>query len=277
MFHSRSALIGLFMTMAVIFGGGAMLWSPAHAAQDSKAKFKILGVRVAVPVPDEEELKPFNFNSGTTIAVRVDYPGGGLIEIDRDKSKLQAFIDDKGTNLLEGEDRFGRTGIGSFPTINSAGDAAMIEVSGPSLPAVDATKVIAKGKLVVRAATKKKTFEQKNVVLKVGGQIKAGDVAFEVKKFGKSDWEEDKNEIEIETKDDVSAIADVRFLDAAGKDLEIDRNGSMSFGFAGNRTTTWTYTLPKGVKTVTVEIDYWLDMKDVELSFGVATGLGVTK
>lgn len=265
----------LCASMVLVIAGVAAVFSPAIAAQDSaKASFRVAGIRVAAPA-DEDEMRPFNWSSGTTIALRLDFPAGGLIEIDEDASKLQAFVDDKGTNLLEGEERFGNSGFGSFPKISEAGNAALIEITGPSVPAADAGKLIAKGTLVVRAATKKKTFTHKDVALKANGKIEAGSFPLTIKSFGKSDWQEDKNEVALTGKGDVSTIAEIRFLGADGKPLESDRISTMSFGSGESTNVEWSYTLPLNAKVVTVEIDYWQDMKTLELPFGVASGVGV--
>ena len=79
------------------------------APQVSATAIRVVGPGLGA---NGSELRPFNEQPGTTVALSVQAPrGSGIVEIDDDASKIEAFSDDKGQSLLE-EGR-----VGPFPTI----------------------------------------------------------------------------------------------------------------------------------------------------------------
>ncbi|MAE67691.1 MAG: hypothetical protein CMJ18_25840 [Phycisphaeraceae bacterium] len=250
----------------------------ARSRPDPSAGATQLSVRglriVGAPYGDDQTMRPFNYFPGTTLSALVVHSSGGLIELDDDASKITSFVDSRGTNLLEGEDRFGRAGLGMFPSFSEDGKAALIEINGPATPARGATSISAEGALTFRVATRKKTFSQSNVALAAGTQIKAGPFTFKLTETGKPDWGEEPLQITLEAKQDLGALAEVRFKDADGKLIESKSGGSMRSSSFGNVTVQSAYRLARKVESVTFEIDVWADMRTVKVPFAAKTSVG---
>lgn len=212
---------------------------------------------------------------GTTIAILIESPKGGLISILPDKSKLDLFADDKGTNLL-GEKKFG-TGIASFPRLAKDGKAGLVDITGKVLPASGATSIQAKGTITLGIATQKKKTKSKPFAVKQGTTTKIGDVNFLIKKAGKPSYGKEPLEITFETKDDVTAVAGYLFEDAAGKEIKMRKAGSSRSGFNKSYTTTMSFAFEKEVKELVLVMDAWQDKKEVPYKFDVSIGIGGIK
>ena len=104
-------------------------------------------------------LNPLNTQkTGTTMVLIMQAPKGGIIKVLSDKSKLESFTDDKGTNLL-GKKKFDN-GLGGFPKVAADGKAAMIDIKGTNLPVKGATLLQAKGTITVAIARRKRKSNQ---------------------------------------------------------------------------------------------------------------------
>jgi hypothetical protein len=149
---------------------------PGARAQEEEGKttVEVRGLRLVGKAYGDEwrGLRAFNWTPGTSVAVLVQRPGGGIIDMDEDKSEITALTDDKGTNLLEGA-RFGNTGF-SFTNVAEDSKALMTELKGPKVPAAGATKINAKGSLVLLAATEQKTAKTDVGPVEKGRKLKAG-------------------------------------------------------------------------------------------------------
>ena len=219
------------------------------------------------------ELNVPNGQSGTALTLLIMSPSGGLIAFDKDASKLSAFADNKGTSLLE-KRRFGQSGFGGFPKISKDGKACMLEIQGGALPSKDATGLVASGTLVFKTGTTKKEYTQKDVPLTIGSKITVGAMSFEITKIGKPDWGDEPLEIELKTKQDISTMAGIKFLDAAGKEIESDLSSWGNMGFGGMMTYKRSYKLGKMVNKATIVVSVWTDMKTQTVPLNVNTSIG---
>jgi len=222
------------------------------------------------------ELHPLNWSPGTAVAVLVKRPGGGLIELDRKASKLTKFADDKGTDLLNAN-KSSRSATHGFArdNISADGKACMIELMCAGVPAKGAKTVVASGTMIFKFATKKKTFTHKNIALKAGSTIKAGAITFKITKAGKPQWGDAALEITLNTNTDISKIAAIRFLDAAGKEIPSKEAGGSTMRMGKLVTVEKSFTLKKKVAVATVAIDYWMDMKTLKVPFNIKATIGL--
>lgn len=228
-------------------------------------------VRKAYGSGENSQLVPFNtFKPGVEIALGIGVKEGGIISIDEDASVLSKFTDDKGTDLIVKE--FGRKGFGSFPKQTDDGKNGLLSLTTSKLPVENATKVMASGKIALTTATTKKTERTKALALKQGGKFVLGTINFKINKVETSG---DDTDVELETTDDLSALAEVRFVGPGNAKLETDRRGSGSMSFAGKKTSTINYSIKKSPASVIVEADVWQDAKKVELPFDVSIALPV--
>jgi len=245
-----------------------------------KVLVMVVGLRIIGPgYGDNMHMRAFFKQPGTTVALLVKSPKGGLIELDRKVSRVATFTDDKGTDMTKSVKRgkWGtkKAGFGAFPKISKDTKACLVELHSPIVPAKGAKIVKAAGTLVFKTATKKKTFKQTGVVLKVGTKIKAGKIPFEIVKTGKPKWGKAKLTITLKTNRDILDIAAIRFLDAADKPIKSTGAGGSAMRMGKNVTVNRSFNLFRKVESVTVAIDYWMDMKVVKVPFSVKTTVGL--
>ena len=253
-----------------------MTASHARAAEPEGVKIEVRGVRVVGEGYAEGMggVRAFNWSKGTSVGVLVVFPEGGLISFNRDASSLDKMADDKGTDLKV-RDRFGESGFGMMPGISEDGKACMVEIDGKGVPATGAQEIAASGTLVFTCGSKKETFKQENVLLKVGTKVRAGRIPFEISKVGDPDWGEAPLQITLKTDKDCSAISEIKFLDAAGKEIRSSDAGTMSMSGMGMTQVEKSFNLSEKVETVTVAVTYWMDMAEKKVPFSVKAGLGL--
>ena len=70
-----------------------------------------------------------------------------------------------------------------------------------------------------------------------------------------------------------NTIKRLRFLDAAGTELESDTNGSMT----SSDESEYSYTLKAKATTATVEIEVWQNLQTTKVPFTLTAGVGWVK
>ena len=194
---------------------------------------------------------------------------------------MTSLADDKGKDLAKAEvqQRFGRHEAAFEPggTISEDGKYCTMEVTAPGVPTKGATTLTLSGQAVLRVATQKKDFAAENVALKPGTTVKAGPISFSITRAGKSEWGGSGSAFSVtfETKQNLDAVADIQFFDAAGKKIEAERTAWGTMGFAGNVTAQWTYDLKRKVDSAKIVIWYWTDMKKVTVPLDLTVGVGL--
>ncbi|MEK7469098.1 MAG: hypothetical protein AAB074_17125 [Planctomycetota bacterium] len=213
---------------------------------------------------DNDSLRPLNaFGSGTSVALLVTPGAGTLIQILTEECKVMKFVDDKGTDLLKGDMRFGEPGFSFGAQISKDGKAAMMEVRGPGLPSPEATSFTLEGTtaFMVSATGKTETVKAENAEMKKDAKFTAGTMTFTVREAGKPQWGEDPLAIDISCKTSLEALKSVKFLDANGKEIESNRNSTSRESFGGDTTWAMSFTLKQNVEKATVVIESWADAK----------------
>jgi hypothetical protein len=282
----------LGMALPVLFGGMILGSARSACAQTAAPKVEVRGIRVVGPAYGRgmEGLRAFNWTEGTTVALLVTVPAGGLVSINSEKTQLTKLADDKGTDLTAGEEPMVGMHMGMTPQVSADGKACLVEVNGKRVPAKGAAAIMASGTVTLKCGSKKETAKQENVALKVGSKITAGPMTFEISRVGKPQFffemtgpdeskpattPAEKFEVTLRTNQDCSNIASIAFLDAAGKDLGAKPSSSSSMGMPGMMTVEKSFVLPKKVDTATISITYWADLKEVVVPFDVKATLGL--
>ncbi len=262
--------------LSVVFLSSA--W--AQSAEPAKAPIvTVQGLRIVKPSPEgQDELRAFNWMPGTSVSMLVSVPQGGLIAVDDEACQLTMFLDDKRADLRKPQGKRTRfapeAGFGGMASISGDGKYCSIEVNAPGTPTEGATRLAVAGELVLAVATEKKDFTAKGVALKKGTKVEAGEIPFTISEVGKPDWGDEPLAVTLQAKQELGTIAQVRFLDGSGKEIESKRSSAMNMGFAGNMTVSWTYNLKKKVDNCDVVVTYWMDKKDVEVPFKHVISLG---
>jgi hypothetical protein len=237
------------------------------AAQSPTVEFSAVQFVARSYGTGNDALRPFQlFDDGVKVAILVKSEAGGITALDLKKgSTIETFTDDKGTKLFK-PSTF-KNGFGSFPKISKDGKAAIITVEGTEVPAAGASTIQLKGKVGVTMATTKETVKGGKVA--VDGKLACGTLSLTVKQLRKSGSE---MSVELETSESTEQIAEMRWLDAAGKVLEANRDSSSQMGFGGKVTYSESWTV-KG-SPATVEFVRWTDLKAVSVPFSFEIAVG---
>ena len=236
---------------------------------------RIVGPGIGV---DDQELRPFNWFAGTTVALRLKSADAGILGIDADASELKAFVDDKGTDLLKalpGQNSWSQKGFGNSNAVSEDGMHMLFELIAPNTPAKGARLISVRGHVAMIQAKKFSSETLHAVSLTVGTKIKTAAVTYEITKLGKPQWGDAALAVSLKTTDDVDLIKALQFTDAQGAALEVDRGMSSRMGWAGNVTTEVTYNFKDKVETCTLVLESWTDRQvkmvpfDVDLSVGL--------
>ncbi|MGD1002654.1 MAG: hypothetical protein ABSA67_18345 [Candidatus Brocadiia bacterium] len=274
--------------LSILFGGARC----ARAQAAAEPKVQVCGVRVvgAGYETDDEVLRAFRWRKGTTVALLVTVPDGGLISVNRDETKVAKMTDDRGTDLTVSSKGITREAQVSRGTQVSADSrSCIIEINGQEVPATGATYIAVAGTLSLKCGGKKEAGRQAKVDLKPGTEFSAGGMSFTVLRASnvprafelpKSDEAAPNTlpvfEVALQTKQDWSDIASVTFLDADGKDLGA-KPGAIAAATAGGKvlTAAKTFILPQQVDAATIVVTCWEEFKDIEVPFDIKATVGI--
>ncbi|MDC0358295.1 hypothetical protein OAO01_05710 [Oligoflexia bacterium] len=273
-FYSRCII--LLLALAYVVAGSNYLTSAAYAVPRFEAK----GIRIVdAPSDNNDQMKAFNWFPGTSVSLLLAREKGGIIELDRSKSSLTVFKDNKGKDLLTAPklSKFSSSGFEMMPKISDDGKACLFEIKASAVPSKSATGLRIEGTVQVKTATTKTTDKVNNLELKVGKTFKAGSVTLTVAKVGKPAWSMgNKNfAVTFEAKQDLSDIAEIRFLGSDGKVLDASKGSSSRSGFGDSVTINWEYLLPQALDKVNLEVARWTDLKDETIPLALTVGLGL--
>ncbi len=248
-------VVGIFLSLPLILMGG------------EKTAVQLAGVQIVGSGHglNGAELRPFNQQSGTALALIVRAPENKkIVEVDDDKCSLVEFTDDRGHNLLDGVDWDG------FPEISKDGCLALVEVKSKNRPSQDASRLSARGTIHVRVAASETTEKIENLKLKVGAKVKIGQEAVEVMKVQQeNDGLVLVLQINRKLKDNMK---DIRFLTDEGNPLEIWGRGSFTFGNASQ--LEYSLNTNSTPETLIVEIDLWQKLEILDIPFEIESGVG---
>jgi hypothetical protein len=272
----RPARVGLVLAacgLAVVATGTGIVaqGKPAQGKAAAKApaapSLVVVGIRVVGPGLGDggTELRAFDSEAGTRLALVVKPPAGSfIIDVDEDASTLDAFTDDKDTNLLE-EGRFG-----PFPKVAANGSAGIFEIETRGRPTAGAAAVTATGTLAMSVATGSKPTKVPNVKLEPGKVIKFGTFSWTLKEVSQ---EGESTSLTVTTTTAaMQAVKQVRFLDAKGQPVEGDRNGASW----SSTEAEVNYRVQTAAKAITIEFDLWQGRKALTVPFTVTSGLSLT-
>jgi hypothetical protein len=206
----------------------------------------------------------------TRVALELDYPGGGVLDVDVEASSLSLFEDDMGTDL-----RDPGTSFGPFELMTRRSDdgrfLAFVLPSGKA-PYSAATRLYAEGVVAVQVAKDALEFFSNSVPLNEGNTFSVGGYEFEIVQieqaaFGKG------HSITVRTGKDTAAILRYSFIDGDG--LEVELRPTMNMSGTGTWQQTLRYNRPLSAASLRVEC--WQDLQTVEVPFEVEVSLGLPR
>lgn len=193
------------------------------------------GIRIVTPSPSDD-VRPFNWSAGTSLAFVAELPGA---VISADEGKVLSITLDNGQNLLS-SDKWEREIRGV--DLSEDGTWVGFEVNSDRLPKADA-KAIKEltGELVCTAATGTKVVDLGFDRLAPGEEGK--EFGAKIEELGDHSFHEDKLEVSIHLEIKREMIKDVHFVDPDGVKLKSERNGYSWGGDSG----TLTFTCDRGL------------------------------
>ncbi|MBN1669663.1 MAG: hypothetical protein JXR37_01435 [Kiritimatiellae bacterium] len=269
--------------MAAVWGAvvGIAAWGvAANAAEPADVTVEVHGLRIVKPTPGgNQKMRAFNWSPGTTVALLLTVPGGGLLGLDPDASRVKAIMDDKGKDLSKPDvpSKFGGNTpkFGMMPTVSEDGKLCSAELTAPGSPTKGATQLTIAAEVALWVATQKKDFTAEKVALKPGATISAGPIPFTIKSAGKPEWGDAALSVAIQAKKKLDDIADIQFFDAQDKKVDANRGQTESMGFGDRVTVTWTYALSRKVDSAKIVVSYWTDKHQVTVPLRMTVGMGL--
>jgi hypothetical protein len=276
---------------------GAALFVPgevrfACGQTPAEPKVQVCGVRVVGQGYENEDdlLRAFHWRKGTTVALLVTVPQGGLISVNRDETKVTQMTDDRGTDLTTSQKGITRAAQAARGAqVSADARACIVEITAQEVPAAGATSIALAGTISLKCGDKKEAGRQANVSLTPGTEFKAGGISFTIARTGtalrtvelsKADEPVPETapgfEVVVQTKQDWADIAGIAFLDATGKDLDA-KPGPVASAAAGGRTVAAakSFVLPQQADSATIVVTCWEEFKDIEVPFDIKAMVGM--
>jgi len=204
----------------------------------------------------------------TRLAIRLDYPRGGIVELRGDHSVLDSFQDDLGADLRKEGAQFG-----PFEMMSQVSDdrrSVVFVVPSDRLPGPRATRLTASGTVALLVSNSNTEARSPVVSLAVGESIVAGPFTFRITRVGASEWNTGWS-ITLSTKQDLGGVRGFALIEADGTRVELSPSMSISGG------GTWSQTLEceRELESGALVIDYWESPRLAQLPFEVSAGLGL--
>jgi hypothetical protein len=241
----------------------------AAAAPKANPVVSLVGLQVAAKSLGKARFGDtiaFGGQAGVSLALAVRVaPGTVLLDIDDDDATVDTWTDDKQTDLNIEPD------WGSFPNFTEDLSAGIITVRSPVVPAAGAQQVSIAGTVAVTTAAGSSAVQAKKVALAKGTAFKLGTLAASISEFEATD-----TGATLAVKligGNTNSIKRLRFLDAAGTELESDTNGSMT----SSNESEYSYTLKAKATTATIELELWQNQQTTKVPFTLNATLGSVK
>jgi hypothetical protein len=261
--------LSAFRSISVILiavSAGAATKPAAKSASAPMPQISVAGIRVVGNGvgANGSELHAFNERPGTTVALTIQAPdGSGIVEVDDDASRVDAFTDNSGQNLLE-EGRFG-----PFPKISEDNAAALVEIEVRGRPGAGASSLKVQGSVAMSLAGGTKATRIASVRLEPGKTMKVGNVTITIKSVTPGD---DSTDLGVGLpRSFMNTIHAVRFYDSKGELIESRRTSSGYMNDAGEMN----FDLKSKEKVVSAEFDIWQNIRQIKVPFSLTVGIGL--
>ena len=269
---------GLLLLIVAVAAGAGIRGKTAESDLTVEAN----GLRIVAKgasTSTDESMRAFNWTPGTTVALLISAPKGGLIRFDHKHSTLSKFADAKGNDLLAkpgGDPPFsGNIGFSSFPKIAADGKSCAIEVNSPNVPAKGSARIELAGEISVLCATQTHEEVQKNVPLVNGSKVVIPDLELTLDNVGKPEFGDAALGLTLRSTQELDEVADVKFFKLDGTEIKSKRMGMSRMELLSTRTIEWNYNLAEKADAATIKIYRWTDAqkKKVAFSLNVEAGL----
>ena len=243
----------------------------SQADETAQFSLKVAGLRVVAPAPGgNDHLRAFNWSPGVTIAMLVTAKEGCLLGFDRQNSKLNAFTDDKGGDLLKGDSN-GGIDLGSFQSFDHT-NALLLEIKTRSLPTKGATELMVSGDVFVETAGRTRQFKTGELEFKAGTEFSIGKTKLKISKVTPT---ASGCNLILEANQSLESISNLEFIDEEGNKVESRKYGSSSSTSPSGTFVQWDLSLNKKLERGEISAVCWQDLKTVEVPVSIKTGVGL--
>ena len=255
-----------------------------YGQKAGSVKVEVFGLSIGKPSPKMDGENSGSFGAfavqpGTRVTLWLSDLSRQIVDLDEKASKITAFTDDKGTDLLKNETKKGLGGFsfGFGPlsaSVSPDKHHCTVEIRAENRPVEGAVGIRLKADLVLKCGVGEKVAETKDANLAKGTKLAGGPLDFKVAEVGNESFGDAKMSLSLETEGDIAAIKQIAFFDADGKEIKSRRMGWSSSGFGGKMTHHINYGLDKQVDQATAKITYFEKIEAVTVPVDVKTGLG---
>lgn len=256
------------------------LRAPSAAALTPPPKDEIgatcetIGLMVQTAIgPKENGFEPLPFMgfTRTRLAVRLVLPSKGIFDLNADRSKVDVFRDDRGTDMLaRSTDSFQSSPIEMSPTLAEDGGSVVFIVGSDKIPAGNASQLEMKGTVALHVATRKVEFRADDVQFQPGQVVELGPYHLEIVSSGPSDWDP-RWSLEVRSSVDLAPIIAWQVVAPDGEVVDMSPTMSMSGMGTWQQTVAGEKTLDHGSLVITA----WADARTLEVPFALTTGVGL--
>ncbi len=270
-------LAGAVLTVMTIPAGAQ---DASHAKADSDVTLQVAGLSVAKARPNDKYNRSMAFGLPTGTAVHFAIDGGTryFIEMDKDRSQLTAFTDDKGTALAKPSkaSAFGNKWMPFSPNISDDGNQVFFSVRSKKLPADGAKTLTVKGSFTLLAGKGEKNAKSE-FTLKDGEAVRLGTIDATLENVKESSFGRTKAALTLKSNSSFAAIRSVVFHDTEGNEVKSRRMGTYSTGMFGKKTYGLSFGLEKDLrdKKITVKVTYFSKVENVVVNVDEKINLGL--
>jgi len=233
------------------------------AQQTKGPRVKKVQIRSSAPLPADVpfDVKPMGYEPGFEIGYVVK--GEGLASVKKDSLVMDHILTREGVNLAES--RTGRPGytMGMFSKVSEDGRYASFSVKVGQNAFGKVESLSMKGRITLLMATERETASA--TLATVGGEsVKAGPFTVAVqsgKRGGMGSSFFGGGQFGVQVSGPSDSIIGMKLLDDG---RETESEGTMT---SGNGPTVYFFPKPTHDQ-VTLQINYWTDMKEQVVSFG---------
>jgi hypothetical protein len=247
---------------------------PASAFQSQPA-VDVVGVSVSLPDPDNEygqSLVPGR-SPGVEVHVRVQDKSKtfiGVVDAEQNAEAVTTLHDGSGNAMAAG------SSFGFGNNISEDGHSVTVQVSSSDVPPAGSNSLQVKGTIILQAGADE-TTEDAALTLATESTVKLGGIEAKVTQ---ADEGVDENScwLGLEASNSFDTIAEFKFLDAAGKELEGQSMGGGSFGFGDEMTYQKNFSVAaKPGSKITVRIRYFKSTEEIKIPVDMPVALGLGK
>jgi hypothetical protein len=242
---------------------------------DGQIAVEVVGMQIAKALPgDKVDQSATGRKVGTCLTLRFHGGDRRFIGVESKDSSLEAFVDDRGTQLVPKSDAV-RVWADTPCFVGLDGKDCLFDLVSTRTPAAGATTLSFRGRIVLKCGLEGSTAEQASLSLERDGELKAGPAPMKITGVQHN---EKTTVLTLSGKENAERVGRIRFFGANGKEIESQLLEKSTVGFMGDTVIDRTYALksdtPADLTAVAVRVEYYKKVQSVAVPINVTAGLG---